>query len=160
MARCNDLAFVRDAMARLRDAGITTWLFGGWAEELRGMAPPRPHHDVDLLYPATGFARVDAFLAGGTAVTEIAAKRLPHKRAFLDEGIMVELILVQPFAAGGHVTPFWGSTRYRWPGDVFAAGVGGLRVASAVALREYRLSHGRLHASRTGQLPAAPGITR
>jgi hypothetical protein len=39
----NDLVFVRETMGLLDDAGILAWLLGGWAEELLGLAPPRPH---------------------------------------------------------------------------------------------------------------------
>ncbi len=81
----NDLRHVRHVMALLESHGVATWLFGGWAEELHGMVPPRDHADVDLLYPATSFAPVDRFLRRGE-VQEIAAKRFPHKRAFVSEG--------------------------------------------------------------------------
>ena len=39
--------------------GGYTWVFGGWAEELSGISPPRLHKDVDLLYPAKDFELVD-----------------------------------------------------------------------------------------------------
>jgi len=35
----NDLAFVRETMRLLEDAGIRAWLFGGWAEELPPSLP-------------------------------------------------------------------------------------------------------------------------
>ena len=55
----NDLAFVERVQAMLRAYGVETWVFGGWGEELRGLAAPREHVDVDLLYPADSY-RVDA----------------------------------------------------------------------------------------------------
>ncbi|MET9269979.1 hypothetical protein [Kribbella sp. NPDC003557] len=133
MARSNDLAFVRDVVRQLEAAGVRTWIFGGWASELLGLSPPRPHQDLDLLYPAGNFDVVDVYLARGD-VQEIAAKRFPHKRAFEAEGIRVELFLVQP----GPYTDFWGATRHTWPAGTFDVEAGGFRVASAVALAGFR----------------------
>jgi len=135
VARRNDLAFVREIVARLQAAGVVTWPFGGWAEELLGLSPAREHADLDLLCPAGDFALADAFLAGDGRVSEIAAKRFAHKRAFLADGVMVEIILVQRWPAGGYVTMFWGDTPYRWPGDVLSGAACGFRVASAAAVR-------------------------
>lgn len=97
-------------MARLQAAGVRVWLFGGWAEELLGLRRPSEHRDIDLLYPAADFALADAFMAADGRVTEITAKRFPHKRAFLSDDIMVELILAQPASSGGYFTCFWGDT--------------------------------------------------
>jgi hypothetical protein len=148
VARSNDLPFVRDVTGRLEAAGIVTWVFGGWAEELLGLRPARAHRDVDLLYPAADFTQVDTFLASGRRVTEIAGKRFPHKRAFLDDGIMVELLLVQSPCPGEYVTIFWGDTPHQWPHDVFSTTASGLRLASAASLRSYRASHPRLRGPR------------
>ncbi|WP_020579331.1 nucleotidyltransferase domain-containing protein [Actinopolymorpha alba] len=134
--RANDLTFVRHIVAHLEEAGIVTWLFGGWAEELLGLSLPRVHHDIDLLYPAEDFELVDGFLA---TVAEITAKRFPHKRAFESEEIMVELFLVRR-ADGIYYTDFWGSARHAWPANVLDVEASGLRVASARALIDYRAS--------------------
>ena len=48
----NELNTVRRVMALLNGAGASCWLFGGWAEEMRGLRPPAAHGDIDLLYPA------------------------------------------------------------------------------------------------------------
>lgn len=136
MPRANDLEFVRQVLARLESGGIRTWLFGGWAAELLGLSLPRPHNDVDLLYPADSFEAVDALLATG-GVDEIVAKRFPHKRGFEIDGIMVELFLVQTSAAGPF-TEFWGLSRHEWPSNVFDVQAAGLRVASAMAVLGYR----------------------
>lgn len=144
MARSNDLAFVRDVTGRLEAAGIVAWVFGGWAEELLKLRPARAHRDVDLLYPAADFTDVDTFMASRRQVTEIAGKRFAHKRAFLVDGIMVELLLVQSPSPGEYVTIFWGDTPHQWPHNVFSTTAGGLRLASAASLRSYRASHPRL----------------
>lgn len=105
-----------------------------------GLVAPRPHRDIDLLYPAPDFAAVDELLASG-AVDEIVAKRFPHKRAFELDGVMTELFLVRNDPAG-HYTDFWGDQRYDWPNDVFGH-VDGVPVTSAAALTGFRTkSHG------------------
>ncbi|MBM7785480.1 nucleotidyltransferase domain-containing protein [Tenggerimyces flavus] len=132
----NDLAFVRRVVRELEAAGMVTWIFGGWAEELLGLAAPRSHHDIDLLYPAPDFDQVDAFLLGGKW-DEIVAKRFAHKRAFEVDGVMVELFLVQD-SGDGYYTDFWGRTRHVWPDGVLGTRASGLRVASTLALTGYR----------------------
>jgi hypothetical protein len=113
MSGTNDLRFVRHVVARLEAVGIRTWLFGGWAAELLGLRLPRPHHDVDLLYPAESFEAVEV------------------------NGIMVELPLLQG-PEDGPFTDFWGVKRYEWPSNVLGIQAGGLRVASAMSLIDYQ----------------------
>jgi hypothetical protein len=143
MSRPNDLALVREMMARLGEGGVSTWLFGGWAAELLGLIRPRAHHDVDLLHAAPDFTNADALIARNGDLAEIRQKRFAHKRAFLSDGVMIELLLVQP-ADGKLVTLFWGTTSYVWPADVLDQRVGGIRVASAAAVLGYRTAHDRL----------------
>ena len=126
----NDLSFVMRVVDLLEDARLRVWLFGGWAEELRGLRAPCEHVDVDFLYPGRDFARVDRFL-GETTDTR------PHKRTFDVEGIAVELLLVQKDEHGWFTELPRG--RHRWPGDVFA-NAGRLPVASITALESYRHS--------------------
>ena len=64
-------------------------IFGGWAEELTGIIPPRDHKDLDLLYLAEDFARFDTFIENQPDLQEIKAKHFAHKRAFLCFGIIV-----------------------------------------------------------------------
>nr|WP_238334744.1 hypothetical protein [Kribbella amoyensis] len=137
MVGTNDLDFVRHVVTRLELAGLRTWLFGGWAAEVLGLTTPRPHRDIDLLYPAETFDAVDTYFATGD-VDEIAAKRFPHKRAFEIDGIMVELFLVESREAHPF-TNFWGVNRHEWPSDVFDIHAGGFRVASAKAVLGYGL---------------------
>jgi hypothetical protein len=126
----NDLAFVMRVVDLLEDARLRVWLFGGWAEELRGLRAPCEHVDVDFLYPGRDFSRVDRFL-GGTDDTR------PHKRTFEVDGVQVELLLVQKDEHGWFTELARG--RHRWPADVFA-NAGRLPVASATALESYRHS--------------------
>jgi hypothetical protein len=143
MGRPNDLAFVREMMARLDEGGVRTWLFGGWAEELLGLIRPRAHHDVDLLHLAADFINADAFMASHGDLAEIRQKRFAHKRAFISEGVMVELFLVLP-ANGELVTQFRGTTSHVWPADLLDQQVRGIRVASVAAVLGYRAAHARL----------------
>ena len=129
----NDSAFVERAVSLLEARGIETWVFGGWAEELRGLIRPRPHADLDLLYPAESWDEVDA-----QHLDWLAAKRYPWKRAFVLEGTTVELFLVQRDEHGWYTA--LRSRVHRWPHNVVASS-GPLRVASTAALASYRHSY-------------------
>jgi hypothetical protein len=140
----NDLRLVAQILCWLDSAGTTCALFGGWAEELRGLRPPGPHKDVDLLIEAQDFAALDALLASvRERFPEIEAKRFAHKRAFRANGVMVELFLVRR-AGEGLVTPFWDATPFCWIEPLWtpltADGFAG-RVASIANLRHYRQNH-------------------
>jgi len=133
----NDQTFVMKVTSMLHDGRVNVWLFGGWAEELQGLVPARTHRDVDLLHPADDFDRVDALLRNEPALTEILAKRFAHKRAFVLDGVMVELFLVRS-DANGYYTDLPEGVKHRWPADVFDERQLGLRVASVNALVDYR----------------------
>lgn len=105
---------VISVLARLEQNGISCLLFGGWAEEALGLAAPRKHRDIDLLLPAPSFSALDALLGGrSTTFLEILLKRFAHKRAFIVDGAMVEIILVQETGHGA-VTSFWGDVPFAW----------------------------------------------
>jgi hypothetical protein len=129
----NDLAFVERAVALLRAKGVNTWVFGGWGEELRGLIKPRAHVDLDLLFPAPDWRDVDALDLDWNE-----AKRFPWKRAFVLDGVMVELFLVERDEDGWYTQ--LKRRRHDWPGDVFADR-GRLPVASTTALASYRHSY-------------------
>ena len=137
--------YVLAIMNRLAQAQFATWLCGGWAEELYGLYRPRPHKDVDLLYPAANFAQLDQWLARTPDLSEIPAKRFSHKRAFLCRDIMIEVILIEPDEKGGYLTNFF-NKRFQlvWPHNtlslLFVRGQG-VPVASEEALRLYRQQH-------------------
>jgi hypothetical protein len=126
----NDLSFVLRATDLLWSKGVRTWIFGGWAEELRGVIPPREHADLDLLYPARNWSRVDSL-----PLDWIEAKRFPWKRAFRLHGTKVELFLVERDAHGWFTE--LRRRRHDWPDNVFATN-GRLPVASTEALAGYR----------------------
>lgn len=129
---------MRRVLSVLEEAGAPCWLFGGWAEELRRVCAPRSHADVDLLCPGEDFAAVERML-GESELEEIEGKRFRHKRAFLFEGVMVEVFLVQRDTRG-LFTSFWGRKRHDWPADTLASS-SALPVASEAALAGYRSRH-------------------
>jgi hypothetical protein len=131
----NDLPFVHRAVRALREGGVDVWVFGGWAEELLALAPPRAHADLDLLHPGPSFAAADALIAE-LHLEEVAEMHLPHKRAFLFEGVTVELFLVRR-DEGGYYTEFGGGQRYDWPDDVFA-GDGIIPLAGRRTVADFR----------------------
>ena len=131
----SDLAFVLRAVEMLSAHGVRAWVCGGWAEELRGLRPPGGHDDLDLLYPAPGWERVDAI-----DLDWIEPKRAPWKRAFVLDGTMVELLLVERDLRGWFTRR--AGRRHDWPPDVFATN-GSIAVASASALEGYRASYRR-----------------
>lgn len=136
----NTLKFVEEVMRRLEDAALDVSLFGGWAEEMWGLIPPRPHGDIDLLLRAGDFARMDRFLSENPDLIEIPAKRFSHKRAFEATGVRVEVFLVRQDQKGYFTSFFDGELIYRWPPDVFDH----ISLASPTALRAYRESRAEI----------------
>jgi hypothetical protein len=55
----NDLDFVVRTVDLLWSHGAKTWVFGSWGEELRGLVPPQQHTELELLYPARDWQRID-----------------------------------------------------------------------------------------------------
>jgi hypothetical protein len=141
----NDLGGVLRVMSGLAADGIRSWMFGGWAEELRGLSPVREHRDVDLLYQGSDFGPVDEVIER-RRVHEIPAKRLAHKRALVVNGVMIELFLVRTDHDGTPYTFFWDRLRYDWPSDTFGF-VDCIAVASASALQRYRADYGSIRAA-------------
>jgi hypothetical protein len=129
----NDIPFIERSQGLLRAKGVETWVFGGWGEELRGLIKPREHVDLDLLHPAEDWDAVDALY-----LDWVEGKRLAWKRAFVLEGTMVELFLVQRDEIGWYTT--LARRTHRWPDNVFAAN-DHPRVASTAALASFRHSY-------------------
>lgn len=141
----NTLDFVCSVTERFAQAHIVTWLLGGWAEELWRLSPPRPHHDIDLVYPAQNFQLLDRWLSTTRGdFFPIMAKRFSHKRALLYQQIMIEIVLLEP-RNGVYVTNFFNGTyRMIWPGDTLTTlplQKGQIAVASPQALHLYRSHH-------------------
>jgi len=129
---------------RLERAGIDCVIFGGWANELTGAITPRSHKDLDLLYIADNFERVDAFMHSQRDIAEIPAKHFPHKRAFLCEGVMTEILLLSPKKTS-FVTRFWNEFELEWPelSTVYITIQGRKLIVSAPHVVEYYQKHER-----------------
>ncbi|MFO0994635.1 MAG: hypothetical protein U1E67_22185 [Hyphomicrobiales bacterium] len=142
---------VISVLARLEQNGMSCLLFGGWAEEAFGLAIARPHRDIDLLLPARSFSTCDKFLrAGSPEFTEIPLKRFAHKRAFLFDGVMVEIILVQETGQGA-VTNFWGDVSFAWKlplAEQCHLSGHEVRAASRDNLQHFRKHHARTQPGR------------
>jgi hypothetical protein len=139
----NTLATVGSVMALLAEGGAECALFGGWAEEFLCLRPPGPHHDIDLVFGGSGFAAVERVLMRRPhQLSEVVAKRFAHKRAFLYDGVLCEVFLVQD-ADRAPFTLFWGDTRFDWlvpllhdpPVQVDG---GAIAIVSSANLRKYR----------------------
>lgn len=158
----NTPGFVVRSMAQLSRHDIDCILFGGWAEEAAGLRPAGDHADVDLLLPASSFKKLDRFLAANeTGIREILQKRFAHKRAFIKDGIMVEIILVQQ-RSGSPSTWFWGDVLFEWATPLAEPGrLRGhrLAVASRDNLRRYRTEYRRTQPHRWKNAASAAGPT-
>lgn len=122
-----DRHLLRRVLEELEAERLAPLVFGGWAGELLGLEPVRPHKDIDLLVGAEADS-VDAFVAERH---EVQAKRFSHKRAFVEDGELVELFLVDP-ATG--TTKFWDRLVVEWP-SLEPVIVDQFPVASPAALR-------------------------
>ncbi len=137
-APTHDAAFVARAIETLRDQGLDVWLFGGWAEEMLGLAEPWPHGDIDLLYLGQDFGGVDELV---DRQAWVVVKRLPHKRAFELDGVTVDVFLVRSDEQGYYSEFF--ELRHSWPDDVFASSTG-LAIASTTSVRDFPAAFRRL----------------
>jgi hypothetical protein len=131
----NDLHFVLRAVDLLAARGIRSWVFGSWAEELRGLCPPCEHERLELLYPARDWSRVDAL-----QLDWVEAQERPWRRAFVLDGTLVVLFLAERDEQGWHTQ--LERRRHDWPGDVFATS-GTVSVVSGAALAGYRSTQQR-----------------
>lgn len=135
----NDINVVRTAVWDLEAAGFEAAVFGGWAEELGGARTPGEHRDIDLLVLDAATDALDAFLAERQ---ETPAKCLPHKRAFLLDGVLIELLLAHRTAGGAEIL-WWGDNPVELPGFAITE-VAQLPVVDAETLACFRRLRARL----------------
>jgi hypothetical protein len=134
----NSIELVRTVVGYLRDNGIDVLLGGGWAEELQGIIKPREHGDIDLHYLANDFQKLDKYIAV-SGVEEIEAKHKSHKRAYKQNGVMVEVILIQKDNQGNY-SNYNQEKVIRWP-EFLSVSVDGLSCLSPEALKFKRSVH-------------------
>lgn len=134
---------VCDVLSTLRENGVECDLFGGWAEELLRLCPPRPHADIDLVYRGTDFDEIDTLLEKrADRFDEVVEKRFQHKRAFRFCGVVCEILLVQDWCSQPF-TLFWGDIHFDWNNPFLQSGeqrLAGLPVSLVHEdnLRKYR----------------------
>ena len=141
----NDRVFLANTVWELRGAGLDAWIFGGWCKEFLGQGPPRLHSDVDLVVRADNFAAFDEFLACSSYV-EVVEKRSSHKRAYIRQGILVEVLIASPVNGATERTVFWDAERFVWPDGTFEFSSSELPVVSKEAVMAYEAAHARLNA--------------
>jgi len=137
----NDIGFLRVVVDELVEAGFDVGVFGGWAKELLGLIERRSHRDLDLMVVGPDIDTLDAFVRDRH---EVVAKRLSHKRAFILNGILVELFIADR-GPNGWTTTFWDRTEHRWPPGGWVECCG-LPVASEDVLDSYERVYETLHA--------------
>jgi hypothetical protein len=138
MDKMNTIELVRKVMSDLDSYGISTQLGGGWAEELQGLMEKRAHKDIDLFYIGTTLDLVDSYMSM-SGYTEITAKHLPHKRAYLVDGTMVEIILIQTDKTGCYIS-FYNNKKYYFP-DIVHTMYAGLNCLTIKNLNYFRAIH-------------------
>jgi len=140
----NDLQLVRRVMADLEAAGFEPLLFGGWGEEVLGLAAPRQHEDVDVLLVDPPLSELDAFVA---ARDEIVDAHLSHKRVYRHDGVKIELFIARR-VGDSLETVFWDRLQWRWPDDMRRMSTDGLPLASAAAFLSFRDGYADFMAAR------------
>ncbi len=136
----NNIDFLKQVYELLKNNSIETYIFGGWAEELHGMTDPRNHKDIDLLYISNNWEAVDSFLE----IHKFEVKKIfSHKRAFLYQGILIELFLVSKENDNYH-TNFFSKYLYTWPISTFTDN-SNLKICSTESLIDYRKKHPLIH---------------
>lgn len=157
----NDRKFLSALIRRLGEAGHDVYVFGGWAEELRGLRSTSNHSDIDLLLLAKGFGQLESFMNGSQKARPIPEKRFPHKRAWEYDGVRVEFLLVLPGTVNVTVM-FHGEPVILWPaGTLSGLPVEGMPVAGSEALQMYREFREAIETARRTYLESVRrGLTR
>ena len=154
----NSIRLVAKSVGLLAEGGMSCHVFGGWAEEMLGLRPAGSHKDIDLIYCAPDFTDLDEWLRRDRpALTEVVGKRFAHKRAFMLDGVMCEVLLVTG-SARCPVTLFWGDVPFFWSAPLLhecpveSDGVL-FSVVSAANVRGYRARHGETQPHRWRDRP-------
>lgn len=151
----NSLSLLVSVVTTLRRAGLDTWVCGGWAEELRHKRKPGSHKDIDLVLRAPSFGELDDYLRERMDLAPVDAKKLPHKRAVVWEGVLVELVHVD-LSTPSRTSFFDGRFVLEWPEDTFTEELAGcpVPVVSSLALDVYRKHHALIVNARDTHLAA------
>ncbi|MEK7525666.1 MAG: hypothetical protein AAB561_01465 [Patescibacteria group bacterium] len=118
MGTTNNSEFLFGVYEQLKSAGINVWLFGGWAQELHALIPPREHKDIDFIYPAKNFSLLEEWIKTQPGIVEVTKKHFSHKRAYEWGGVLVEITLINDSS-----TKFFDKYLFQWPKDTFGVGL-------------------------------------
>ena len=140
----NDIYFLNQVLKSCKNNSLDVYIFGGWAEELLEISPPRPHNDIDLLFRGENLNPIEEAIIKERNWKEIILKRFPHKRAITIDNIMVEFFLVNEESKGFY-TDFFSIYRFEWPFDTFSHTINlngeKVNIASKSSLSLYRKTH-------------------
>lgn len=117
MMAAND---VIDVMSRLRDAGVKSWLDGGWGVDALLGEQTRDHEDLDLVVQLNAVDVIRHALAG--LGYEITTDERPVRLVLATaHGLSIDLHTVTFDESGGGVQQQPGGGTYRYPPEGFAA---------------------------------------
>jgi hypothetical protein len=139
----NDFNLLRAIVGELSPR-FAVAVFGGWAEELLELTPPRRHKDIDLMLYDPDLDELDRFVG---IRGEIVAKRFSHKRAFVLDHVLIELFLATRDGERWK-TAFWDSHSYFWPQGSDPIIRRHLPVVPAEVVSAFRRDHDLIHAAR------------
>jgi hypothetical protein len=133
------LAALARALRVLEDAGIASWLFGGWAVDFHVGAITRPHADLDLAVWASDVERIGSLLEGD-GWSHAPEDGEDGYTGYVCDGVRLELAFLAQLPDGGVCTPLRDGVA-SWPIGAFGDEVGELsgvraRVIGLKALRE------------------------
>lgn len=147
----NEITLLLEVKSMLRREGFDVWIFGGWAEELRGISRMRHHGDIDLLMRAQDFKELDRYIASHSELEVITHKTYSHKRAFFYKSVMIEIFLISD-TPQGLFTKFFDHFRYAWPqhtfDELYLYEGRALHVVSVDALFQYRNTYRVVQSAR------------
>lgn len=123
--RAADVGFVLDLLS---DAGVRTWVDGGWGVDALLGEVGRDHSDLDLVVVEVGLARS---VLAGAGFTQVLRDWLPTALAVADDdGREVDLHPVTPTVDGGGDQLLPSGTSFHYPAPV--GGVIGGRAVECV----------------------------
>lgn len=131
----------------LRKNGLNIIIFGGWSVELQKLKEPWKHSDIDLLLVDNTFNSLNRLV--NERCWKIC-KSYNHKKAFLIDGVMVEVFLVMP-EEKRFITRFvgsGGSYDFVWPKELFVnktLGGASYQLASKASMDKYFNEHTTIH---------------
>ena len=121
----DQLGALADVAARMDEAGISYWLFGGWAVDFYAGRLTRPHFDVDLAVWLDELPRIAAFLER-TGWTHAPDPEGEGGTGYERDGVRLELTFLVRRGSGGVVTPLR-DREAAWPDGAFGNDVRELR---------------------------------